>query len=88
MFSIFFKQQLLEVLLECLLQIDQSHTVVYNKFCDRLEHEMMPYIVSHEDESAVGPADSDAHKVAFIELKLPYMAIIEQQMEQEEMQKA
>lgn len=44
---------------------------MYNAFCDRLETEMIPYIISQSEEgqSAI---------VASIDLKLPYMAIVEQ----------
>ena len=48
MFSITFRQQLLEVLLECLLQIDADNISIYDRFCDRLETEMFPYIITHE----------------------------------------
>ena len=61
--------------MECLLSIDPSNITTYNKFCDRLESEMLPYIVSHNEEG-------EAEVVAFIELKLPYMAIVEQRIEQ------
>lgn len=38
---------------------------------------MLPYIVSHSEED-------EARVISFIELKIPYMAIVEHQMEQEE----
>lgn len=50
MFSTVFKQQLLEVVLEVLLAINSSNESLYNAFCDRLEGEMLPYIISHSEE--------------------------------------
>lgn len=81
-FSSVFKQQLLEVLLECLMQLSDSNIPNYDKFCDRLESDMLPYIISHGAED--GEGDGGAAQVSYIELKLPYMAIIEQRMDQEE----
>ena len=78
MFSITFRQQLLEVLLECLLQIDADNIGIYDRFCDRLETEMFPYIITHEKSNE---EEQFTNKDALIELKLPYMAIVEQRIE-------
>ena len=42
------------MLLECLLQLDADDAGLYDQFCDRLEQAMLPYIVSHSEEGALG----------------------------------
>ena len=89
MLSSVFGQQLFEVLLECLLQIDDSNVKLYDKFCDRLEKEMFPSVVSNQHDNLFGESSNTEQalpflQAAFIELKIPYMAIIEQKIEQEE----
>lgn len=74
--------------MECLIRIDerQQYSVDYDNFCDRLEQEMLPYIIRHQDE--IDHADFNgqgSHSTAVVELKLPYMAIVEQRIEQEEL---
>ena len=48
MLASWFKQQLLEALLECLMVGGrEGEDKGYERFCDRLEREMLPYVVSN-----------------------------------------
>ena len=91
MFHSVFKQRLLEVLLECLgenkqLEQEASESSTYSKFCDRVEKEMNPYVESKKDAANIGFDDQALPYVqdVFIELKLPYMSTIEEQIERDE----
>ena len=46
------------MLLECLMQLSDDNISNYDKFCDRLESDMVPYIISHSN--AEGDADGVA----------------------------
>ena len=64
-----------------LSQAEKQELSGYNKFCDRLEQDMYPYIISHhqpydEEQEALGE-NNNGGVGELVELKLPYMAIVE-----------
>ena len=59
----------------------------YDNFCDRLDQQdMEPFLEQQKDEASFGFSDQALPfvQVAFVELRLPYMAQIETLIQQEE----
>ena len=83
MYHEFFKQELLEVLLECLTDLNPNDVSSYDKFCDRLEKGMNPHIETDQESSI----DAINATNPSIELKIPYLTnLIEEERRRSNLQ--
>ena len=71
-----FKQELLEVLLECFTDLNPEDVSLYDQFCDRIEQGMSPHIAT-DQETSIDQTNAENQN---IELKIPFLAkIIDQE---------